>query len=70
MNGTNFAGGAFGFKIASINRLVDTKSSSGQNLLHFLERQVSINFPELEGFLDELARPSDANRGERILVQR
>lgn len=64
MNGTNFAGGAFGFKIASINRLVDTKSSSGQNLLHFLERQVSINFPELEGFLDELARPSDANRGE------
>lgn len=67
MNGTNFAGGAFGFKIASINRLVDTKSSSGQNLLHFLERQVSINFPELEGFVEELARPSDANRGEFAL---
>jgi cytokinesis protein len=64
MNGTNFAGGAFGFKIASINRLVDTKSSNGQNLLHFLERQVSINFPELEGFVEELTRPSDANRGK------
>lgn len=64
MNGTNYAGGAFGFKIASINRLVDTKSGNGQNLLHFLERQVSTNFPELEGFLDELAKPSDANRGK------
>jgi hypothetical protein len=26
---------------------------------------VSTHFPQLEGFLDELARPSDANRGER-----
>lgn len=64
MNGTNYAGGAYGFKLASINRLVDTKSSNGQNLLHFLERQISINFPEIGGFLDELARPSEANRGE------
>lgn len=66
MNGTNYAGGAYGFKIASINRLVDTKSSNGQNLLHFLERQVSTHFPELEGFLEELKAPSDANRGESI----
>ncbi|KAK4683997.1 hypothetical protein P7C73_g6211, partial [Tremellales sp. Uapishka_1] len=62
LNGTNFAGGAFGFKIGSINKLVDTKSSNGQNLLHFLERTVTTHFPHLEGFMDELQRPSDANR--------
>lgn len=62
LNGTNFAGGAYGFKIGSINKLVDTKSSNGQNLLHFLERTVSSHFPELQGFLDELAKPSEANR--------
>ena len=62
MNGTNFAGGAFGFKIASINRLVDTKSSNGQNLLHFVERVVTQHFPEVQGFMDELAKPAEANR--------
>lgn len=62
MNGTNYAGGAYGFRIASINRLVDTKSNNGLNLLHFLERQISLHFPEIEGFLDELAKPSEANR--------
>jgi cytokinesis protein len=62
MNGTNYAGGAYGFRIASINRLVDTKSNNGLNLLHFLERQISQHFPEIEGFLDELAGPSEANR--------
>lgn len=62
LNGTNYAGGAYGFKIASINRLADTKSSNGQNLLHFLENVVSQHFPHLEGFLDELVKPSEANR--------
>lgn len=62
LNGTNFAGGAYGFKIGSINKLVDTKSSNGQNLLHFLERTVSSHFPELDGFVDELQKPSEANR--------
>ena len=62
LNGTNYAGGAYGFKIASINRLADTKSSNGQNLLHFLEHVVSQHFPHLEGFLDELVKPSQANR--------
>lgn len=62
LNGTNFAGGAYGFKIGSINKLVDTKSSNGQNLLHFLERTVSQHFSELQGFIDELAKPSEANR--------
>jgi cytokinesis protein len=68
MNGTNYAGGAHGFRVASINRMVDTKGSNGLNLLHFLEETVSTHFPQLEGFLDELARPSDANRGEREIV--
>jgi cytokinesis protein len=66
MNGTNYAGGAHGFRVGSINRMVDTKSSNGQNLLHFLEKTVSTHFPHLEGFLDELARPADANRGELL----
>ena len=43
---------------------MDTKSGNGQNLLHFVERVVSTHFPQVEGFLNELARPSDANRGE------
>lgn len=43
-------------------QLVDTKSSNGQNLLHFLEHVVSTHFPHLETFLQELAKPSEANR--------
>lgn len=41
---------------------MDTKSSNGQNLLHFVERVVSQHFPHVEGFMDELAKPSEANR--------
>ena len=43
-------------------QLVDTKSSNGQNLLHFLEHVVSTHFPHLDAFLDELEAPSQANR--------
>ncbi|OXH25677.1 cytokinesis protein, partial [Cryptococcus neoformans] len=62
INGTNYAGGAFGFKITSINRLVDTKSGGGQNLLHFLESTVSTHFKSVEPFLTELEIPSAAAR--------
>jgi cytokinesis protein len=41
---------------------VDTKSSNGQNLLHFLEHVVSTHFPHLDSFLEELEAPSQANR--------
>jgi len=43
---------------------VDTKSVNNTTLLHFLERTVSKQFPEMEQFLEELDKPADAYRGE------
>ena len=79
MNGTGVKGGAFGFRVSSINKvrlpnagwphtnaflqLVDTKSVNNTTLLHFLERTVSKYFPDMEEFLEELNRPSEAYRG-------
>lgn len=79
MNGSNYGGGAYGFKIGSINRvspgqssrthangpsqLVDTKSSNGLNLLHFLERTISQHFPDILEFRKELEKPAEAYRG-------
>ncbi|KAJ9107724.1 hypothetical protein QFC21_001184 [Naganishia friedmannii] len=62
MNGSNYGGGAYGFKIGSINRLVDTKSSNGLNLLHFLERTISQHFPDILEFRSELEKPAEAYR--------
>ncbi|KAJ3474158.1 hypothetical protein NLI96_g12622 [Meripilus lineatus] len=62
MNGTGVKGGAFGFRVSSINKLVDTKSLHNTTLLHFLERTVAKHFPEIEGFLDELSAPAEAYR--------
>lgn len=64
MNGTGVKGGAFGFRVSSINKLVDTKSLHNTTLLHFLERTVAKHFPDMETFLDELAAPAEAYRGE------
>ena len=62
LNATGAKGGAFGFRLASINKLIDTKSSTNgtTTLLHFLERKVSTAFPDMEGFLAELVKPADA----------
>ncbi|OZJ02756.1 hypothetical protein BZG36_03344 [Bifiguratus adelaidae] len=56
MNGSSFQGGAFGFKIASINKLVDTKAtqSSSTTLLHFLVEMVETNYPDILNFIDDL----------------
>lgn len=62
MNGTGIKGGAFGFRVSSINKLVDTKSVNNTTLLHFLERTISKHFPEMEDFLDELEKPAEAYR--------
>ncbi|KAJ7632366.1 hypothetical protein FB45DRAFT_912263 [Roridomyces roridus] len=62
MNGTGIKGGAFGFRVSSINKLVDTKSVNNTTLLHFLERTVAKNFPDMEDFLEELSKPSEAYR--------
>lgn len=44
-------------------QLVDTKSIHNTTLLHFLERTVVKLFPDMETFLDELAKPAEAYRG-------
>ncbi|KAJ8597357.1 actin-binding FH2 [Rhizopogon salebrosus TDB-379] len=67
-------GGAFGFRVSSINKvdplsfvfcpveLVDTKSVNNATLLHFLERTIHKHFPSMEEFLDELAKATEAYR--------
>lgn len=44
-------------------QLVDTKSSNGLNLLHFLERTISQHFPDILEFRKELEKPAEAYRG-------
>lgn len=86
MNGTGIKGGAFGFRVSSINKvaflfgethesepsmqLVDTKSTHSTTLVHFLERTVSKHFIEMEGFLEELEKPSEAYRGDFLYMGR
>ncbi|KAG8899897.1 hypothetical protein FRB99_006387 [Tulasnella sp. 403] len=70
MNGTGVKGGAFGFKVSSINKLVDTKSVNNTTLLHFLERTVHKEFPNMGAFLDELAKPAEAYRINLIDIRK
>lgn len=64
MNTTSIKGGAFGFKITSLNKLADTKDMRGLTLLHFLERTAARTFPEMdEGFLQEMVVVVEASRG-------
>ena len=62
MNATGHKGVAKGFKITSINKLVDTKSatSTDRTLLHFTAKTVSQSMPQVEAFLEELEQPSEA----------
>ncbi|THH08533.1 hypothetical protein EW145_g2635 [Phellinidium pouzarii] len=62
MNGTGIKGGAFGFRISSINKLVDTKSLNNTTLLHFLEKTIAHHFPDMAEFLNELEKPAEAYR--------
>jgi len=62
MNGAGIKGGAFGFRVSSINKLVDTKSINNTTLLHFLERTVAKHFPAMGEFLEELSKPAEAYR--------
>ncbi|CAO3595395.1 unnamed protein product [Absidia cylindrospora] len=63
MNGTTFQGGAFGVRISSINKLLDTKGTEGDTtLLHFLVDTVETKLPRLHGFLDDLQETGHACR--------
>jgi cytokinesis protein len=70
LNSSGMQGGAFGFKISSINKLVDTKAGDGTTLLHFVERTISRCFPETEAFLEELDKPSEACRVQLLDLKR
>ncbi|KAF9930254.1 hypothetical protein BGZ67_005888 [Mortierella alpina] len=64
MNGGGHNGGAFGFKIASINKLVDTKASNAPNmtLLHFLTNITESTLPEVLDYQKEIGACGDACR--------
>ncbi|CAG8744722.1 14851_t:CDS:2, partial [Cetraspora pellucida] len=64
MNGSGNKGGAYGFKIQSINKLVDTKAakSSSITLLHFLADTVETKLPNVLSFVDEIAECGSACR--------
>ncbi|OBZ82301.1 Disheveled-associated activator of morphogenesis 1 [Choanephora cucurbitarum] len=71
LNGNTYRGGAFGIKIASINKLIDTKGTSkSTTLLHFLVDAVEKNFPYVLAFLEELDEcglASKVSRSEMII---
>lgn len=64
MNGSGHKGGAYGFKIQSINKLVDTKASKSSSitLLHFLADTVENKVPDLLSFVDDLVECGSACR--------
>ncbi|KAI8972343.1 hypothetical protein BDB01DRAFT_810325 [Pilobolus umbonatus] len=67
LNGNTNRGGAFGIKIASINRLIDTKGTSkSTTLLHFLVDAVEKNFPNILPFLEELDECALASKTTRV----
>jgi hypothetical protein len=70
LNASSHKGGAHGFKVTSINKLVDTKSaqSSNRTLLHFTAKTVTQTMPQTEEFLEELAKPAEAYKGSCRLL--
>ncbi|KAG0052875.1 hypothetical protein BGZ83_002023 [Gryganskiella cystojenkinii] len=64
MNGASHNGGAFGFKIASINKLVDTKASNAPNmtLLHFLSNITESTLPHVLEYQTEIGACGGACR--------
>ena len=64
MNASSLQGGAFGMRISSINKLVDTKASnvSSLTLLHVLAGTTRRQFPHLLQFLEDLKDIEQAAR--------
>lgn len=65
MNGGQ-RGGAYGFKLGSLLKMVDTKSTvSGRKhtLLHYLVELLEKRFPELLAFDKELSNVEDGSKG-------
>lgn len=72
LNGTNFQGGAFGIRISSINKLVDTRASSNDTtLLHFLCTMVEEKFPSIsKNLVNDLEVCREACRGNTHCIFR
>ncbi|KAG1198021.1 hypothetical protein G6F70_006166 [Rhizopus microsporus] len=70
MNGNTSRGGAFGIKITSINKLIDTKSTSNTSstLLHFIVEIIEKSFPKVLEFLDELKYCEEASKVNKTEV--
>lgn len=66
MNGNTNRGGAFGIKISSINKLVDTKGATSTTLLHFLVDTVETSFPKVLGFLEQLKDCEEAAKVSKV----
>ncbi|CEG81054.1 hypothetical protein RMATCC62417_15298 [Rhizopus microsporus] len=66
MNSSSLQGGAFGFKIASINKLIDTKAtdSSQLTLLHIVIGVVRTQFPHVLKFTEDI---KDVPQAARIM---
>ncbi|KAI0244198.1 hypothetical protein L0F63_007271 [Massospora cicadina] len=60
MNGSGFRGGAYGFKVHTLTKLVDTKTADNKTtLVHFLVRMLTSCYPEVLEFRTEL-KPTEA----------
>ncbi|KAJ3330667.1 hypothetical protein HDU76_005130 [Blyttiomyces sp. JEL0837] len=58
-------GGAYGFKLNSILKLVDTKSTVSNRkhtLLHYLTEIIPVKFPQADGFQEELRHVEDGSK--------
>lgn len=63
MNAASLQGGAFGMRISSINKLIDTKANvTSITLLHVLTGVIKRQFPQLLEFLDDLKDIEQAAR--------
>eukprot|EP00048_Salpingoeca_helianthica_P023316 m.23583 g.23583 ORF g.23583 m.23583 type:complete len:978 (-) comp8539_c1_seq1:23-2956(-) len=62
-------GPAYGFKLASFDRLLDTKSADRkQSLLHYIAQAVSTRYPQVESFLSEIPSLPDASRVSMVTL--
>eukprot|EP00055_Hartaetosiga_balthica_P017277 m.114632 g.114632 ORF g.114632 m.114632 type:complete len:949 (-) comp9281_c4_seq1:142-2988(-) len=62
-------GSAYGFKLATFDRLLNTRShDKKQTLLHFIVHSIEQNYPQIERFLEELAPTHDASRVSLVTV--
>ena len=63
LNGTGNAGGCYGFRINSLNKMMDVKSSDGKmSLIHYLYDLVSKKHKELLAINNELSACAEASR--------